>query len=947
MKYIKKTLSLFLAALILITVPVSNVEAQSNIIYQEIIKENITSGAVLERITRFTNDGWYKINVLRVDLSNPNIAVDCLTNKDSFKTLTSVENLANQNGAVAAINSSFFSWMNEGGGYADGPIVESGNIISAVTGYNSNGDHMGSISIDNQNNVLYDFFKTDIKLKTSTGTSIQVGQYNKPSLLNYKDYTIFDRRWGKTSMGVSQTYPDIVEIVVDGGKITGFRMAQPAVEIPENGYVIITRQADAQKIADKFIIGEEIKLSITTTPDWNNFKMSATGGAILLKDGKIPDKFSIVISGKRARTAAGSTKDGKQLILVTVDGRTNMEIGMDQTDMAKLMLELGAYNAINFDGGGSTTMVARHPGENQVSLINNPSDGSQRKVAAGLGIFSIAPPTTLDGLIINTQDKNVFVNTSRDFSVKGYDTYLNPITVDQSQVVWSVSGVQGSFIGSTFYPKSTGNAKIKASIGSISSEINVKVLESPAELKLNTKSEKIPLGGTKSFTVTGKSYDGYTAYINPKDVNWSVKDNSLGTFNGNVFTAKNHGTGYIDASIGKVHAYCAISVASNSSSIIDDFEEPNGSYAASPSNIPGSYALYSEQVHSGSAAGKLVYNFNTTEGTRAAYMVYPDKGLTLNPNSVKLGLWVYNTHENPNWLRAEVYDSKGTKHYVEFTKEMDWVGWKYVEASLQGITSPSKLLKLYVVQVNPVIDSGDIYFDDLTQVVSVYPPIDTKAVPQDTVAVDPANVSAAYQSSSTSFRFAVFGQTAEPKNLLEKLMVTRFTQKVNSSYDAAAIVGNGAHKLTASLKKPYVATNTGYKSLDIKNSRFIQLDTSKPSLRLSNAAQWNWFFNQLNSFKGDNIFIMLSGSIKNFSDSQERKLFEDTLIKTKESAGKNIWVIYKGDSNSSYMENGIRYVSTQGYDIAGLTPAQSSLVKIPIITVNGKNVTYEFKPVAS
>lgn len=946
MKYIRKAFSLILTAFILITIPVSYADAQSNIIYEETIKENITSGAVMENITRFTDKGWFKINVLRVDLSNPNIAVDCLTNTNSLSSLATVENLAKQNGAIAAVNSSFFNWTKEGG-YVDGPIVESGKVISAVTGYNSTGDHMGSISIDNQNNVLYNFFKTDIKLITSTGASIQVAQYNKPSTINYKDYTIFDRRWSKTSVGVSETYPDIVEIVVDGGKITDFRMAQPAVEIPQNGYVIVTRQADAQKIAGNFVTGEEIKLSIATTPDWSNLKMSVTGGAILLKDGKIPNPFSINIGGKNPRTAVGSTKDGKQLIFVTVDGRENFGVGMDQTDMANLLLELGAYNAINFDGGGSTTMVARHPGENEVSLINNPSDGSQRRVAAGLGVFSIAPPTSLNGMIIDTRDKNIFVNTSRDFSVKGYDTYLNPIAVDPSQVVWSVSGVQGSFTGSTFYPKSTGNARIKASVGSISTEFNVKVLESPVELKLNTKSAKIPLDGTKSFTVTGESSDGYTAYINPKDVNWTVKDSNLGTFNGNIFTAKTQGTGYIDASIGKVHAYCAISVASNSSSIIDTFEDPNGSYTASPSNIPGSYALYSDQKHSGSAAGKLTYDFNTTDGTRAAYMVYPDKGLTLSPNTVKLGLWVYNTHANPNWLRAEVYDSKGSKHYVEFTKEMDWTGWKYVEASLQDVNSPSKLSRLYVVQVNAVTDSGDVYFDDLTQVVSIYPQIDPKTVPQDTVAIDPANVSVPYQNSSTSFRFAVFGQTAEPKNLLEKLMVTRFTQKVNSSYDAAAIVGSGTHKLTASLKKPYVVTNTGYKSLDIKNSRFIQLDTSKQSLRLSSPTQWNWFFDQINSFKGDNIFIMLSEPLQNFSDSLERKLFLDTLLKAKESSGKNVWVFYKGDSTSSYMENGIRYISTQGYDIAGLTPSQSGLVKLPVVTVNGKNVTYEFKPAAS
>ncbi len=946
MKYIGKRLSILLLAVIIVITQISYAAADSNIIYQTSVKENVTSGAVLERISRFTTNGWQNINVLRVDLTNPNIMVDTITNTNSFKTLASVEKLAQSRGAVAAVNSSFFSWIKSepGAGYADGPIVESGSIISAVTGYNSNGNHMGSISIDNQNRVLYDFMKTNIKIITATGTSIPVAQYNKPSI-NYNDFTILDRRWSTHSIGVSELYPDMNEVVVDGGIVTDIRLSQPAVEIPQNGYVILTRTPGMQKIIDNFQIGDPVNLSITTTPDLSSYKMSMTGGAILLKDGKIPSPFSINISGKNARTAVGSTKDGSQLIMATVD-KVN-SLGMDQTDMANLMLQLGAYNAINFDGGGSTTMVARHFGDDKVSLINTPSDGSQRKVAAALGVFSIAPPSSLDTLLITGDDKNVFVNTSRNFTVKGYDRYLNPVSVDPSQIVWSVTGVQGSFTGNTFYPKSVGEAKIKATVGNVSSEINVKVLQGPVQIKLNTKSLKLPIGGSKSFTATGISPDGFSADISSKDLSWNVKGD-IGTFNDGIFTASVAGTGYLNAYVGNVHAYCAVSVASSSSSVIDNFEQDNGnSYISSPANIPGGYGLYSEQFHSGSAAAKLTYDFSdiTITGTRAAYMAYPDNALALGPNAVKLGLWVYNTHENPNWLRAEVYDSKGSKHYVEFTNNMDWTGWKYLEASLQDINSPARVARLYLVQVNPVADSGDIYFDDLTQITSSYPAIDLKALPQDTVSADPDNISTAYQKSNTSFRFAVFGQSEEPKNLLEKLLATRFSEKVNANYEAAAFVGSSKHKIAGAVKKPVISTNTGYKSIDIQNSRLIQLDISKNGLRTSATDQWNWFFDQLNNFKGDNIFVFLESSPKNFSDIRESRLFVDTLTKTKESTGKNIWVIYKNGTNSSFMENGIKYITTTGYNLEGLNPANTDMAKYLLVTVNGKSVTYEFKPV--
>ena len=148
------------------------------------------------------------------------------------------------------------------------------------------------------------FFKTDIKLITANGTSIPVGQYNKPSV-NYNDFTILDRRWSEYSIGVCEAYPDMNEVVVDGGIITDIRLSQPAVEIPQSGYVILTRLPGMQKIIDNFQVGDPVNLSIATTPDWSYFKTSMTGGAILIKDGKIPSPFSINISGKRARTAAG------------------------------------------------------------------------------------------------------------------------------------------------------------------------------------------------------------------------------------------------------------------------------------------------------------------------------------------------------------------------------------------------------------------------------------------------------------------------------------------------------------------------------------------------------------------------------------------------------------------------------------------------------------------
>ena len=60
---------------------------------------------------------------------------------------------------------------------------------------------------------------------------------------------------------------------------------------------------------------------------------------------------------RHPRTAVGFSRDSTTLFLVTVDGRSTTSVGMTLVELATLMQELGAWDALNFDGGGSTTMV--------------------------------------------------------------------------------------------------------------------------------------------------------------------------------------------------------------------------------------------------------------------------------------------------------------------------------------------------------------------------------------------------------------------------------------------------------------------------------------------------------------------------------------------------------------------------------------------------------------
>jgi len=121
--------------------------------------------------------------------------------------------------------------------------------------------------------------------------------------------------------------------------------------------------------------------------------LQAVGGRpVLVRDSAIAgevDTFGNAgFRARNPRTAAGIARNGKQLILVAVDGREYHNAGMTLRELAELMLALGASDAINLDGGGSTTMVVAQPDRgDSLRIVNHPSDKEgERAVGDALAI---------------------------------------------------------------------------------------------------------------------------------------------------------------------------------------------------------------------------------------------------------------------------------------------------------------------------------------------------------------------------------------------------------------------------------------------------------------------------------------------------------------------------------------------------------------------------------
>ena len=123
------------------------------------------------------------------------------------------------------------------------------------------------------------------------------------------------------------------------------------------------------------------------SPDRGRLRTIVGGWPRLVRDGKRTAEYADILegtfprfsAGRHPRTAIGFNRDSTKLIALTVDGRRESDSGMSLVELADAMLSVGAYQAMAFDGGGSTTMIV------DGNLVNRPSDAQgERAVGSAL-----------------------------------------------------------------------------------------------------------------------------------------------------------------------------------------------------------------------------------------------------------------------------------------------------------------------------------------------------------------------------------------------------------------------------------------------------------------------------------------------------------------------------------------------------------------------------------
>lgn len=350
--------------------------------------KTVADGVEYAQIRREFSGKPVDLNLLRLDLKK--VRLDVHHAMDAAIGTEKTSSIATRHGAFAAINAGFFRldnsiWAGEatnllqidGETFSDAPFVRVALFIindQKKLGIDSTGLHIkklfGEPSIEINKNKL-----------ALSGINRERGE---------NEVVLFSSGFGRTTL----TKAGGVEVTVRNGRVTKVEDSNGSSEIPFDGFVVSASGLKSGELSRIAVIGKKFHFlhtyKGTFTPGQDPIYDTSTLSALaedvvagvpqLIKNGKIDitweqEKASkSFVETRHPRTAVAKLKDGKFLML-TADGRSDASAGLDLYDLAKYMLELGAVDAMNLDGGGSTTMFL------DGKVVNRPSDKEgERKI---------------------------------------------------------------------------------------------------------------------------------------------------------------------------------------------------------------------------------------------------------------------------------------------------------------------------------------------------------------------------------------------------------------------------------------------------------------------------------------------------------------------------------------------------------------------------------------
>ncbi len=623
-----------------------------------------------------TVDGPLSVHVIAIDLREPTVRIGTALATDKLispgETLSS---MARRNGAVAGINGDYFD-INQ----TNQPLnilVQNGRLVRMPM-------HRWAIAVSKSKDVQFAEFEIAQTAMLPGGT------------LPLK--TMND--WPPPGGGAVLITPEYGPLRAVQN-VTEFSLA-PASETPPFGTYTVRGIADnTQTQPPGYFLalgpnaygsvslpnaGDSITIDGSVTPALDDIESAIGGGPLLVKDGTWfadPDGPSKGEFATHMPASGVAVKRDGTLLFFEIDGRQPaLSIGVLQPQLAALMIAFGAVTGMQFDGGGSSTIVARVPGNASASVLNSPSDGVERRIADGLLVYSDAPNGPAARMFATPQVVRALPGARVPLRIATTDASghpASPCTCTPRMRV--IPGSAGAMDGNVFVAgRKQQDAVIRVEAGALRMDVPVQVTMQVARAEILPKQPALLANEALSLHARAFDAHGYPIAL-PQRLPWSVTA-------GNIDTAGAYRAGTGDAVVsvrlGDRIANEHITVGEHEADIALGAK---ASFATAPANGPGGLTKDAPCK----TCLSLQYDFSGNE--RAAYanapIVLPERALGLSADVFGDG--------NGEVLRLAVNNAINERFLYTLAK-VDWQGWRHVELRFPPeLPQPITFKSIYVI----------------------------------------------------------------------------------------------------------------------------------------------------------------------------------------------------------------------------------------------------------
>ncbi|NNJ07034.1 multidrug transporter [Streptomyces sp. PKU-MA01144] len=721
----------------------------------------LAPGVELGSYDRLESDTWLRVDSISVDLTR-GTRVDYL-HPGKVAARQTVSRMAAEHDpgpgrrTVAAVNGDFFD-INQTGA-PSGIALHDGRLVNSPAPGRNRAVGVGP---GDAGRVLQLYFEGTLTLPAGTRPLAALNAADVPA----NGVGAYNAQWGEADRALTvDGARRAAEVAVADGKVTAAAGPPGKGPVPPGATVLVGRDAGADALT-ALAVGDPVGWEYRPRAATGEVPRTAIGaGELLVVDGEPVEHEGGGNDTAAPRTAVGFSRDGAVMRILTVDGRQADSGGVTLTELGLMMRREGAHNAVNLDGGGSSTLVAREPGSDTMRVENSPSDGTERPVPNGLALTAPDGSGELRGYRVGTamdpgaaptadpvrggHPERVFPGLTRRLTAAGYDETYGPA---EGAPHWYARNPLAGRAGpdGVFTARHSGSTDVIARRGSARGVIRLTVLGELDRIRPSVR--RVGLADAQAsgrFGVLGLDAHGTSAPVEPSDVRLDY-DRSLFDIapDAEGFTVRARTAepvaGRVTATVAGRSTVVAVTVglAAHQVASFDDA----GRWTFTAARASGSVAPTADG-RTGTGLD-MAYDFTQSTATRAAY-AHPPAQIPVDGQPQSFGLWVKGDG-NGAWPTLHLKDQAGSDQLLR-GPYVTWTGWRHVEFAVPaGVSYPLRVHRVYLAETAATRSyRGRVVFDELTAMVP--PPV---ALPAEPVHRDPL-VGTAAKTASRDWRFAV------------------------------------------------------------------------------------------------------------------------------------------------------------------------------------------------